>query len=267
MTTFNCDNFNKQIAKKTALIIGDIVAADKKAAPAGAVLCAKKITNFKSKVLIIGTLGNDKLGDKLLKELQKTKVDTDNIVINPAIQTRTTDNLSSDSFENPVIEEQLKYLSLKMIPQASTVIISDYAAGGISQNSLNKVVEVCLPLSIPVVIDCSIRLLESPQASCLILTQENAEKLTGIKIINQLSLEKIFGTIFKQTKCPAIIINRPKGIYFFSEDEDVATLAYQEEVPDARQEKTVVLMSLLLALGHSPKQASANMMKLITCLA
>lgn len=243
-------HYQKQMAKKTILIIGDLVYK-----LGGAAKIAVHIKKLGAKALLVGTVGNDNYGQQLLSSLAQNKIEVDTIKIDPLKPTPTNPRPSPAS-HNPVLEKELINLCLKLIPNVSGVLISDYSMGTLTPKLAKEVIKVSCHFNIPIVLDALNPNIASRDLTILLLGQKEAEQISGLKIINDKNLERTFKILKRKTKSQAIVLRHPKGLYSYIAEQEAESFRFQKTKGEDLREVISALVGLALATGANPNEAA-----------
>jgi len=139
----------------------------------GAANVAENIVNLSGRVDLVGVVGDDENGEKLIHMLEEVGINTDGIRIDSSRPTSTktrviarTSNTSTSTHQQLVrldrestapvsmaVHEQLLKAALDRIPYVDAIIFEDYDKGGVSTRLIELVLRLARQYGKPVVVD------------------------------------------------------------------------------------------------------------------
>lgn len=189
----------------------------------GAANAAVNVASLGAKATVVGVIGKDENGEKLLGALQKANVDCSFAVLTEEIKTtakvrvlaghRHTQlqqlvriDYENSNLLNEKIVESLRKSFLTAVKEANAVIISDYDYGVADSKLADIIGKTCREMKIPLIIDSRFRLRNFPGATSATPNQEEAEALMGenftaedcIKLCKELGYESLLITCGNQ---------------------------------------------------------------------
>lgn len=162
----------------------------------GAANAAVNVATLGGNAVVVGVVGQDENGRKLIQALEKSKVDCSFIVKSEAIPTTAKvrvlagqrhtqrqqvvriDYEHSTTLNNET-NNQLKTNFLAAVKDADAVIISDYNYGVANAEIAELAKTTCREKNIPVVVDSRFRLKNFPNLTSATPNQEETEELLG----------------------------------------------------------------------------------------
>jgi D-glycero-beta-D-manno-heptose-7-phosphate kinase len=181
----------------------------------GAANCAVNVASLDGKVSIIGVVGQDDNGNKLLETLKTNNVDCEFIVQNSSFQTTTKVRVLAGQhyaarqqivridYENEVeinteTHEQLKQNFLSAIENADAIIFSDYNYGVVTDELFN----LAKSKNIPILVDSRFCLQNFHGATSATPNQDEVEQILGenfteedcIRLLETLGFESLLIT-------------------------------------------------------------------------
>lgn len=240
---------------------------------AGNVAC--NLARLGEKVFLVGILGDDNNGRKLLTMLQQDHIDTGGIFVSEksitTVKTRVIDNtmkqyirydLEEQRTDNAEISEFLQISVKRIISQVDCVIISDYQKGVCNVNLYTMVKELCKKLDIPLLIDSKCQekdcirntyLLSINQAEFYALTHTYPSTLSdlcdaAIKFLQEMNLDWFV------LKCAE------KGVLVFEKDfsgvrENIPSSAKQLSNPTGAGDTFLAVLAICISKGEKMEQA------------
>lgn len=162
----------------------------------GAANAAVNVAALGGKSVLVGVVGKDSNGTKLLEVLKNSNVSRDFIISSEKVQTTAKVRILAGhrhtqrqqivriDYENPATLDQattdrLKTNFLKAIDGADAIIISDYNYGVANREIAELAAEISREKNIPFVVDSRFRLENFPNATSATPNQEEVEELLG----------------------------------------------------------------------------------------
>jgi len=194
--------------------------------PGGAGNVASNIASLGGKPSVLGIVGNDDVGRKLLRELEKRNVNIDGImkvedrpttqktrVLNRGQHMLRLDRESVD-FINNEVEKNIFSFVFKNIDNWDGLVISNYAKGLITKNLAQKIIELANKNKKPIVgdIGCTGTKYFLYFKKATLFTPNHKEAFEIAKTDN---LEKAGRFIQKQLDCSVLITQGPGGVTLF----------------------------------------------------
>lgn len=148
----------------------------------GAANVAQNITSIGAKAELIGVIGKDRDGEKLLQMINSLNVDTSSIFVDvqrptskktrviattdsPHIRQHSLETLTSDGHQllridreskqeiNVMLKERLLSAVQSKLPETDGILFSDYDKGVVSRDLIQNIVQYAQPYNIPIVAD------------------------------------------------------------------------------------------------------------------
>lgn len=148
----------------------------------GAANVAQNITSIGANAELIGVIGKDRDGEKLLQMINSLNVDTSNIcvdlqrptskktrviatTVSPPIQERSVENNTSQGHHllridreskqeiNAMLKERLLSAVQSKLPKTDGIIFSDYDKGVVTKDLIQNIIRYAQPYNIPIVAD------------------------------------------------------------------------------------------------------------------
>ncbi|MBF0545147.1 MAG: D-glycero-beta-D-manno-heptose-7-phosphate kinase [Candidatus Riflebacteria bacterium] len=241
--------------------------------PGGAANVAMNIVALGGKTCIFGVTGDDGTGRKLKESLLEKKINTQGMIIDSGrcttLKTRIIghnqqmvriDRETSENLEQKTARSLTEVLS-KMIPSVSGVIVSDYAKGVITLESLPPMIEKFRKNGKFVSVDPKLKNYPLYAGSTIITPNtKEAESILGRLFESQDDVESGGTEILKRFKIDAVLITRGEnGMSLFEKNKHSLTIPTRAiEVFDVTGagDTVIATFSLALATGCSMSEAA-----------
>ncbi len=281
----NIQKITNEFRKQTIVVIGDImldnyifgeikrispeapvpvVKYNKETAfPGGAANVALNLDSLGAKTFIIGTIGKDSSGKKILAQLKKSGINTKYILADPAKTTTVKTRIVSSNQQvlridheetidiNPKIESQIiksiKSTLKNLRPDA--VILSDYRKGILTNKILSETINICNKSKIFIGVDPKGKDFSKYKGVNLITpNQSEAELSTNINIKDEASQIDCINKIVNQTKADCVLITKGKnGISYKEKKQKIKSIeAIQKDVFDVTGAGDTFISSFIL---------------------
>jgi len=291
------DNLKKYIANfagKKVLIVGDLmldehiwstvsrispeapvpIADVKKTThvPGGCGNVAANIAALGGTPYLIGIIGRDSSGEKLLNALKKINVSTNFIIVDDVRPTILKSRIiaasqhvvrvdrEDKSVLSPALTQQITRRLKELIPRVDAVVISDYEKGLVTKTICQTIIKLAKAHKKPVAVDPKGHDY-AKYAGVTIITPNLREAIVaaGIEIKDDLSLRQAGKTLLQKTKSRYVLITRGRdGMTLFDAKEAKTFPAVPREVFDITGAGDAVIATLTLALaaGASTREAA-----------
>lgn len=234
-----------------------------------------------AKAELVGVIGKDRFGEEIRALLKREKVSDQALVVDAARPTIVKERIVGESqqllridyeSQEPVSESiEAKILaavrvSLKKKSGGNSVdgvIIQDYAKGLLSKELIREIVRLSSAAGKPVFMDPNMK---SPldlyqNATFMTPNTKEAEKLTGIAIRDEKSLEKAGAALLRTTHSPFMVITRGKdGMAIFKKGskkpELIPTFAREVFDVSGAGDTVITIMALAYVSGASISEAA-----------
>ncbi|MGB9735526.1 MAG: D-glycero-beta-D-manno-heptose-7-phosphate kinase [bacterium] len=230
----------------------------------GAANVLKNIHALGGQALLIGVIGNDYNGERLLDTLKKEGYNANGIIVDDtrhtSIKTRVIaqhqqvvrfDRESKEELSNKTYRTVIELL-LSQMPKFDAVIVSDYGKGLINRGLITNIVKFKKRNGIIVSVDPKIRNFRFYKGVTVITpNQKEAEEACGFEIDSPKTLIKAGTYLLKRYNTDAILITRGEhGMSLFLKDgsiKHIPTIA--KEVYDVTGAGDTVISALSLSLA------------------
>lgn len=238
----------------------------------GAANVACNLAVLGARPLLVGVMGSDEAGQRLIKELHRQDISSEGVIRDSdrrtTVKTRIiaqhqqvcrTDRESKAPLSKAILERILE-LYQTFFDRAKGIIISDYAKGALSSTLIQDLIqesrraERFLAVD-PKVGDFSIY----RQASVITPNQKEAEWASGVEIVDELSLVRAGQRLLEMTGAGHLLITRgEEGMTLFEDDKHSHIPTVAREVFDVTGAGDTVIASLTLAVaaGASVREAA-----------
>ncbi|MDA2929375.1 D-glycero-beta-D-manno-heptose-7-phosphate kinase [Acidobacteria bacterium AH-259-O06] len=229
----------------------------------GAANVACNLAVLGARPLLVGVVGSDEAGQRLIEELHRQDISSEGVVRDSdrrtTIKTRIiaqhqqvcrTDRESNAPLSEAILERILE-LYQTFFDQAKGIIVSDYAKGALSGTLIEDLIqqsrraEIFLAVD-PKVGDFSIY----RQASVITPNKKEAESASGVKIVDELCLIRAGQRLLEMTGARHLLITRgEEGMTLFEDDKHSHIPTVAREVFDVTGAGDTVIASLTLAVA------------------
>lgn len=242
-----------------------------KSVPGGAANVALNLVKMQAKCSLGGIIGKDHDGDELIDLLKQNAVKTDFIIQSPQRSTIKKVRINghhqnllridyedvSDASKNDT-DQLLHYLTQTV--NSPFVIISDYAKGSITPSLIQEIIIWAQENDVKVIIDPK-PVHQASYKGCFLLTpnQKEAQEMTGIRIIDQETLEQCGRKLMTDCACQVVITLGEAGMAVFDDQAGVHIIPTRaREVYDVSGagDTVVAAITLSLSAGASLKVAA-----------
>jgi len=238
---------------------------------AGNVAC--NIAGLGGQVRLLGVIGNDAPGERLVRELERAGVKGDDLVIDGTRPTTVKSRVVAGSqhvvrfdreSDEPLSVETRRHLLLRFreaLPEADVLLISDYAKGVVSRALVKAVLALAKRLRTPVAVDPKVQHLDLFRG-VTVVTPNHHEAAAGARILvrNAADLLRVGQVLLRRLDVGAVLITRgEQGMSLFQSGKPVTHIpACAREVYDVTGAGDTVMsaLSLALAAGASMPEAA-----------
>jgi len=223
--------------------------------------------------IIVGVVGNDINGRKLIDLLKQKRINTEGIIVaqnKPTIiktriiaeqqQIVRIDREKRDSIDDEHTQQILDFVNKKNA-DINAILISDYDKGVITNKLVEGVVTLAKKYNKPVIVDPKIdHFLDYKGVTIVTPNLKEASTATRIDPINENSIRSMGRQLLSQLECNAVLITRGKdGMLLFEKDGNVTHIpTVAKEVFDVTGAGDTVtgVISLCLAVGADVTDAA-----------
>lgn len=204
--------------------------------PGGAGNVGANLASLGADVYISGLLGNDYLGDRLLKKFEECRVRTSHAVRHPerrtTVKTRIiahqqqivrVDRENRETFE-PALHQRIWSQVEEALPYVDTIILSDYAKGVVSTSLTKKLIPAARRKGIPVIVDPKPEnILYYKNVSTVTPNLKEAMESMGVRSVRtEAELENLGEKLRARINADAVLITRgEKGMSLFERKKPV----------------------------------------------
>jgi D-glycero-beta-D-manno-heptose-7-phosphate kinase len=284
-----------EFAKKRILVIGDLMldhyvegdvsrispeapiqivkVKKERYVPGGAANTSNNISALKAKAVVIGLIGRDEAGKKLIKELSDREIDYSGVLVDdsrPTIektrflgmnqQLLRVDKEITDDISEEIGKRIIKEV-LKKIDQIDVMVISDYGKGVITEKLAKAIVKISKDYKKPLVVDPK-PLHKSFYKNATIMTPnfKESSEIAGLSGENEDKfIEKVGNKIMNDLNINVLITRGPKGMSLFEKNKlakHVPTKAREVYDVSGAGDTVVATMALALASGLNLEDAA-----------
>ncbi|MBN8555377.1 MAG: D-glycero-beta-D-manno-heptose-7-phosphate kinase [Deltaproteobacteria bacterium] len=239
--------------------------------PGGAANTASNITALSGKAFLIGVVGNDPAHDLLVRETNKNKINTDDIVVDSRKRTvqkirvlgQSQQLLRIDYDDEEYIESSTEKKIISAMKNHSEIhafVISDYAKGVITEEVMKEVHSFVESKKIPLIVDPKPQNRNWYQNATLITpNKKEAEGMLGRKISNAQDVERAGLELSEVLNAHILITMGEKGMSLFEKGQKpfhIPTEAREVYDVSGAGDTVVATVSLAISCGASLKEAS-----------
>lgn len=232
--------------------------------PGGAGNVARNIKALGGKVHLIGVVGKDSSGERLLRELKQLQIGTEGILIDKSRPTTLKSRIIAHHQHVLRVDRETKKavdrsicgkileLSKRAMDKVGAVLISDYNKGLMTVELTNKIVALAREYGKIVSVDPKGNdYLKYKGATIIVPNRKEAELSTGIVIDNKNSLLKAGYKLLQETEADYILITRgDEGMSLFKKNHlPIHIPSVVSEVYDITGAGDTVIATLTLALA------------------
>ena len=230
----------------------------------GAANVANNIVALGGEAALVGAIGDDFAGERLLEGLSATGIPAESVVVIPerrtTLKTRVVAHTQhvvridreEHSAVSPGVEERLVAKVAEALPGASALLISDYNKGTVTSTVAAGAIVAARGLGLPVVVDTKHHNVKQfTGATVMTPNVQEVEQLSGIKVMDESTLAKAARALVDQTDLAALLVTRAeRGMSVYMRDGNQADIpAMAIEVHDITGAGDTVAGALVLALA------------------
>ena len=239
----------------------------------GAANVVNNIRSLGGKVSLCGVVGDDEMGQKIIKELTQMGIGIHGVFVEEGRQTttktriiahhqqlvridrETTDHLKVLTFRN--VSEFLKV----KIENFDGIILSDYGKGLLTRELIKTTIRIAKEARKFVMVDPKLNNFSFYKGATVVTpNSKEASEASGIPVADQSSLIKAGRILLRRLKCDVLVITRgEEGIAIFEPHQEpflVPTIA--KEVYDVTGAGDTVIGTMALALGAGARVIEAT---------
>jgi rfaE bifunctional protein kinase chain/domain len=239
----------------------------------GAANVASNVRGLGGEVELVGLVGQDRAGERLLEELRALGIGASGVVCDG--DRRTTTKLRIVTSRNQQVarvdyetddevggraESALIGHLRQSIARASVVVVSDYLKGAISRRVMSALVDLAAARRLPVLVDPKIPHLDYYRATTLVTPNHHeAEVATHMRIRTHDDAARAARVFRERVGCQSVLITRgEQGMCLLDDHAAESHLpAVAREVADVTGAGDTVIATLALALGAGASVAGS----------
>jgi len=225
------------------------------------------------KVWVLGIVGNDDMGRKVLHDLRRMGLETKGVVVQPGgittVKTRIiAHNQQVVRYDREVVREipaehleRILSLLAERIDEVDAVLISDYGKGVICGPLMERVCSLTLGAGKILAVDPKVKNFPLFQKVTIITPNHyEAAQAAGRWVSSEEDLVMVGRTLLQQLQARSVLITRgEKGMTLFQENGEVTNIpTMAKEVYDVTGagDTVISVLTLAMAAGATPKQAA-----------
>lgn len=239
----------------------------------GAANVANNVAALGGSPELVGVIGDDAAGERLLEELAVGGIDGGGVVVVPrrrtTLKTRvlahTQHVVRIDREErSPVagrVERQLVSRVGERIGDADALLISDYNKGAVTPSVARETIAAARRAGLPIIVDTKHHRVK-PFAGATVMTPNvrEAEELSRVKVTNDATLAEAARTLIGDLDLQALLVTRAeKGLSIFGRDGsrvDVGAMAIEVHDITGAGDTVAAALALSLAGGNDLEGAA-----------
>ena len=240
----------------------------------GAANVAGNIASFGARTRIVGVVGDDEHGKKILSELEKLSISPQAVLVDSrrptTVKTRIVahsqqvvrTDMESRADLVPPLEDDVARVVAGNLEGADAVVVSDYGKGVLTDKILKFVTAEARKAGVPVCVDPKeTRLLSYSGVTVITPNQHEAGFAYGRRIVDENTLLEVGWGLSRKLGCDAVLITRgEKGMSLFERDgvhTHFPTVAREVFDVTGAGDTVVSAFALSLAAGANLKQAAS----------
>jgi len=242
--------------------------------PGGAGNVAVNMAALGAQVYIVGLLGQDQAGDRLISLFQRGLIRTELVVRTgerPTIlktriiahhqQVVRVDRENLDPLPNALRERFWQQVE-KILPEVQVVVLSDYAKGVVTPYLINRLIPLARKLGIPITVDPKVENFHHyKRVTCITPNTQEAMESGGVRSLRaEEDVDRLGLQLLKKIEADSILITRGEhGMSLFEKKKPVFHIPTRaREVYDVTGAGDTVISTLSLALagGATLRQAA-----------
>jgi rfaE bifunctional protein kinase chain/domain len=234
--------------------------------PGGAGNAANNVAALGGKVFLVGIVGKDIAGQRLLQELKKRKIDITGVIEYSGKATTQKiriiargqhivriDKENNDSIDDETEEKVINFIT-SGIKDWDILLIADYSKGFITKNLAQKIINLAEEYQKPIIGDTKSKSISHFKNITLFTpNHREAVEMTGME-----NLEKAGKAIQKELNCNVLITQGAQGMTLFEQEKIKYFSAKTKEAFDVTGAGDTVagVISLAVATGANLEEAS-----------
>ena len=220
----------------------------------GAANVAGNVRSLDGEVELVGVIGRDPSGERLVRELEKRSIGTAGLVCDGDRRTTTKLRIVTGRTEAAIVE-RVGHAS----GHAKAIVVSDYLKGAISRGVMSAIVAIAAERRIPVLVDPKIPHLDYYRGTTLVTPNHHeAEVATHMRIRTHDDAGRAARVFRERAGCESVLITRgEQGMCLLDGSEEAHFPAVAREVSDVTGAGDTVIATLALTLGAGAPLAQA----------
>ncbi|MFB3854979.1 MAG: D-glycero-beta-D-manno-heptose-7-phosphate kinase [Vicinamibacterales bacterium] len=230
----------------------------------GAANVAHNVTSLGGRPTLVGLVGDDEAGARLVAALGEKGIDGRGLVVDPG--RRTTRKLrivtsrnqqvaridyEDDREADGGIEDEVVRRAEGLVEGASVIVVSDYLKGAITRNLMARVVAAAGARGVPVLVDPKIPHIDYYGGATLVTPNHHeAEVATHLRIRTETEAGEAARVFQQRARCENVLITRGEhGMCLFDGTRHTHLPAVAREVSDVTGAGDTVIATLALSLA------------------
>ena len=240
----------------------------------GAANVVNNIRSLGGQVFLLGLVGGDERGRKILNLLEERGVPTGGVFIDPrrptTVKSRIVahsqqvvrfDRENQTSLSQGYADSLISYVR-DTVPHADTVVIADYGKGVVTEELVKAVTQIAKQEKKPVLLDPKIGRFHLYRDVTLVApNSQEASLAAGIEIVDGRSLKEVGAKLLDRFNCEVVLITQGEhGMALFERGRKkkfpVQTTAREVFDVTGAGDTVIGVMALVLAAGASYSEAA-----------
>jgi D-glycero-beta-D-manno-heptose-7-phosphate kinase len=230
----------------------------------GAANVAANVRGLGGQVELVGVVGRDQAGERLVRELQARSIGAEGVVCDGDRRTTTKlrivtdrnqqvariDYETDEEVAGPTQEALVAHVR-RAADRATVIVVSDYLKGAISRGVMVALVGIARERGIPVLVDPKIPHIDYYRGTTLVTPNHyEAEVATHMRIRTHEDATRAAEVFRERAECESVLITRgEQGMCLLDRSGESHFPAVAREVADVTGAGDTVIATLSLALG------------------
>lgn len=238
----------------------------------GAGNVAHNVRALGAKAELVGVVGTDEAGGRLLAELKRESIGASGVLAHAARRTTrkmrivTTRNqqvarvdYETDADAGPDLERAMAAAIAGLAPLAGAIVVSDYLKGAVTAPVMRAALEAARTRGVPLLVDPKIPHVSLYRGATLVTpNQQEAEIATHMRIRSDADVGRAARAFRDLVGCERVLITRGEhGMYLLDGATEGTLPAAAREVADVTGAGDTVVATLALALASGATSAEA----------
>ena len=239
----------------------------------GAANVVNNVNALGGQVTLCGVIGDDEMGQRILRELTQRGVDTRGLIIEEKRQTTTKtriithqqqvvriDRETTDSLKPSTFREITSFIDAN-VKRFDGIILSDYGKGLLTKELIKVLIRQAKETKKFVMVDPKLKNFFSYRGATVITPNTGeASAAAGVPVTDLSSLKRVGKALLKRLRCEVLVITRgEEGMALFEPNQEpylVPTVAKEVYDVTGAGDTVIGTMALAMAAGFGAKDAA-----------